>query len=593
MSLTKVSLSMIQGVFTPQSFGAVADGVNDDTAAIQAAINAAATNAGATVYLSEGVYLISDTLTLKSKVRIFGDGYGITTIRQKTGSNKDMIVTEGYGTFANLSAPGVPVDYGVEQLTLDGNYLANAWNNATNTINNSLGYGIKSEGIGYTIDVEMVNIPEVGLRTAGEAPIPTTEDVFANVKLFGRVFGKEGAIITGPNDFLFESCWLGLCGILPRPAAETTFATSTVYSGNPVAGVVLDGVNIEVGDWHIYACWSGPGIKTRNTVRLEGNHIISESNNSQIDMSTGSTFGVVSSISLRNLALYHPNWTAAAPSYTSPDPRWDAFTCASISFQSPGLRIFRSITAPTHIVGTNGLVLTGTGCSFNAVYSNSTAPVGDPEAGSFYSGSIAIISGNNNVLNVAGRRSNGEGIVVSGSQNLVSATLTEPVKYGVQATGNQNNITSVVNSQTQDTGVGSAFYNDGDLNTWNTTSVSNAVPYQSNTGLNRVAGVNLNSTLRTFTIATGAITVTTFDNSIFVDTEGGAGTDDLDSIAGGARFQQLILAAANSGRDVVLKDGTGNLKLNSDFTLSHAEDRVVLQYDGTNWCELSRSDNTA
>lgn len=93
------------------------------------------------------------------------------------------------------------------------------------------------------------------------------------------------------------------------------------------------------------------------------------------------------------------------------------------------------------------------------------------------------------------------------------------------------------------------------------------------------------------TIVSGVITVTNSYHS--VSTEGGAGTDDLDTINGGTTGQILILRAQSSSNDVVCKDGTGNLRLAGDFTLTHAQDRITLQYDGTNWIELSRSDNAA
>lgn len=96
----------------------------------------------------------------------------------------------------------------------------------------------------------------------------------------------------------------------------------------------------------------------------------------------------------------------------------------------------------------------------------------------------------------------------------------------------------------------------------------------------------------TRTIAAGVITVTNF-SYYRVANEGAAATDDLVTINGGLYDGQiLILAAAASDQDVVLKDGTGNLRLSADFTLTHAQDRITLQFDGVNWCEISRSDNT-
>lgn len=94
----------------------------------------------------------------------------------------------------------------------------------------------------------------------------------------------------------------------------------------------------------------------------------------------------------------------------------------------------------------------------------------------------------------------------------------------------------------------------------------------------------------TLTIATGAVTATHSRHAI--DTEAAGASDDLDTISGGAAGQILVVSAANSSRDVVLKDGTGNLKLASDCTLAHVNDKIVLISDGTNFCELCRSINS-
>lgn len=91
------------------------------------------------------------------------------------------------------------------------------------------------------------------------------------------------------------------------------------------------------------------------------------------------------------------------------------------------------------------------------------------------------------------------------------------------------------------------------------------------------------------TISSGVISV----GSDFhvVDTESDASTDDLDTINGGFVGMFLILKAANDARTVVMKDGVDNLKLNGDFSLTHTDDSIALLYDGTNWLEVSRSDN--
>jgi hypothetical protein len=91
------------------------------------------------------------------------------------------------------------------------------------------------------------------------------------------------------------------------------------------------------------------------------------------------------------------------------------------------------------------------------------------------------------------------------------------------------------------------------------------------------------------TIAGGAITATKGWHK--VDTESSAATDDLDTINGGTAGQIVILGTVASTRDVTLKHATGNILLNggADFPLLFTRYRCVLQYDGTNWCEIGRS----
>ncbi|MDX1371410.1 MAG: hypothetical protein R3321_03020, partial [Nitrososphaeraceae archaeon] len=88
------------------------------------------------------------------------------------------------------------------------------------------------------------------------------------------------------------------------------------------------------------------------------------------------------------------------------------------------------------------------------------------------------------------------------------------------------------------------------------------------------------------TIAEG---VMTSDNSfLLVNAETGT-TDDLDTLSGGSTGDVVILKAA-SGDTITVKNGTGNIVCPSDRTLT-GDDTIMLIYDGTNWCEVSYTDN--
>ena len=94
------------------------------------------------------------------------------------------------------------------------------------------------------------------------------------------------------------------------------------------------------------------------------------------------------------------------------------------------------------------------------------------------------------------------------------------------------------------------------------------------------------------TISGGVITVTSSYH--YVDTESDAATDDLDTINGGTLGDILTIRAESGSRDVVVKHGTGNLKLDgsADCTLDSGWDTITFIMGYPNqWFEISRSDN--
>jgi parallel beta-helix repeat protein len=98
----------------------------------------------------------------------------------------------------------------------------------------------------------------------------------------------------------------------------------------------------------------------------------------------------------------------------------------------------------------------------------------------------------------------------------------------------------------------------------------------------------------TYTIDTGAFTLLgDIDVPIIINTEASAASDDLDTISGGRDGQIIMLQALDDGRTVVCKDGTGNLRLAGDFSLTHTDDSITLQFFGSVWRELARTDSAA
>jgi hypothetical protein len=102
-----------QPVVNVMNYGAVGDGVADDTAAITNAMNFCTAKAGlangCTLYFPAGVY-ITTGLTLQSFVHMKGDGWGTSVIQLKPQTAADV-----------LTVPVSTFNFSIYGLTLDGN----------------------------------------------------------------------------------------------------------------------------------------------------------------------------------------------------------------------------------------------------------------------------------------------------------------------------------------------------------------------------------------------------------------------------------------------------------------------------------------
>lgn len=96
---------------TKSPYNAVGDGVTDDTAAIQAALDAVEALAGGVVYLPTGTYKVTSELTVTQPMAIYGDGAGLSIVRATTlGATKAVLkVMSDDVSFRDLTVRGPSV----------------------------------------------------------------------------------------------------------------------------------------------------------------------------------------------------------------------------------------------------------------------------------------------------------------------------------------------------------------------------------------------------------------------------------------------------------------------------------------------------
>lgn len=154
------------------SYGAVGDGTTDDTVAINAALSV-----GGTVFMPNGVYLISTPLLPKSGSVLKGSGINYTTIKVANGANCNAI---------DNTSGALVSDVKIENLKIDGNKA-----------NNASGNGIRVyQATGWIIDgIKVQSTKEAGIYVVGDAGVNSTDNTIRNSLI--TLAGESGINIGG------------------------------------------------------------------------------------------------------------------------------------------------------------------------------------------------------------------------------------------------------------------------------------------------------------------------------------------------------------------------------------------------------------
>lgn len=405
-----------------RDFGAVGDGVTDDTAAFVSAARAAKEKGGALVYIPSGVYR-AQNIPACTNVHFVGAGKGSTEIKKPDGSDGDVFISEDFYKFTGVgSAIDAPHHFSVKDLTVNGNYLTD-WQSAIlygdSTVSCSKGYGFRLFGTCYDVDVELINCPEVGFYSEAIYGDGYYLEHASSLRLQGRVFGKEAVIYRGPGDCELGPIFLGAPGYLPTQAERnTTLVMSDVFPGEPVHCFVSDESLVpnsetvrysghhEFTTMHLYGNANGYGYFCNETARLKGNHLICEGCRGGFCNATR-TWGQISILECHNNIRRPLSLKDTIPLlYDIHNKSLQNFTADAV---------IRHVTASTN---TNPIALYDEGRGSSIRLNYSITGTQDPEEA--YNTPVAEIHGSYSKIDIVCQTTKGNAVVVDGACNDIS-----------------------------------------------------------------------------------------------------------------------------------------------------------------------------
>ena len=211
-----------------KDFGAVGDGVTNDTTAIQAALN----NRGR-IYIPAGTYIVSSTLTMYGNTEIFGDGAGVSIIKGSAFTSATVLQDS-----SNVTSTDVNLNIILRDFEINVNNYATGSN-----------YAIKFYRVG-NLYVDNIYVHDVGgsCMLFGNSYADSVNIVIQNSR-FQRARTGDGLQGSGRN-ITVTNCFNYSCGdtcfALTLDANATTnpsglFSQNVVFEGCAAKGDYVNG----------------------------------------------------------------------------------------------------------------------------------------------------------------------------------------------------------------------------------------------------------------------------------------------------------------------------------------------------------------
>lgn len=263
-------------VFNVRDYGALGDDSNDDTAEIQAAVDAAEANGGGTVFLPKGIYkTTSEILNNSNGVRIVGESRSGTVIKGYTNTQsvvrfhecdyfalEDLTIfngitkTGGYGVFFD----GTPTQYSVRNVTIENQYYGLGGSPAAGLVDNIYledcidsyiyltGNGADATFSNIVIDNTTGTGTDVGIKILGAVQ----GAVFNNIDIHGTYKG----VTLDNNAAVANLEWIFFNTVMADSCRHNGWELG-IGTGGPMRGINLVG------------CWSGNN--TENGILISSN----------------------------------------------------------------------------------------------------------------------------------------------------------------------------------------------------------------------------------------------------------------------------------------------------------------------------------